>query len=63
MDTLPPQKLEKVIPDQPANSTPVHLRQTQVFAHAWIPRGFKPFIPGQAEEKSEPKVESKAESA
>lgn len=43
------QKLEKVIPDQPKNSTPVHLRQKQIFAHNWIPRWEKPFIPGQSE--------------
>ncbi|KAL2173562.1 uncharacterized protein P884DRAFT_251523 [Thermothelomyces heterothallicus CBS 202.75] len=41
--------LEKVIPDQPKNSTPVHLRQKQIFAHKWIQRWEKPFVPGQSE--------------
>ncbi|KAL2022992.1 hypothetical protein VTK56DRAFT_4207 [Thermocarpiscus australiensis] len=42
-------KLEKVIPDQPPQSTPVHLRQKQIFAHQWIQRWEKPFIPGKTE--------------
>ncbi|OIW31315.1 NADH dehydrogenase, alpha subcomplex, subunit 8 [Coniochaeta ligniaria NRRL 30616] len=37
-------KLEKVVPDQPQNSTPVHLRPTQIYAHRSILRG-EPFIP------------------
>lgn len=48
-----PQNLEKVIPDQPKHSTPVHLRQTQVFAHNWIQRWEKPFIAAQPETPSE----------
>ncbi|RKU44333.1 hypothetical protein DL546_006649 [Coniochaeta pulveracea] len=36
--------LEKVVPDQPKNSTPVHLRKTQIYAHNPILRG-EPFIP------------------
>jgi NADH dehydrogenase (ubiquinone) 1 alpha subcomplex subunit 8 len=44
------QKLEKVVPDQPKQSTPVHLRPRQVFAHQSIRYGDKPFIPGQVEE-------------
>ncbi|KAL2150148.1 hypothetical protein VTH82DRAFT_7824 [Thermothelomyces myriococcoides] len=46
--------LEKVIPDQPKNSTPVHLRQKQIFAHNWIQRWEKPFIPGQSETSESP---------
>lgn len=41
------QNLEKVIPDQPKQSTPVHLRQKQIFAHKWIQRWEKPYVPGQ----------------
>jgi NADH dehydrogenase (ubiquinone) 1 alpha subcomplex subunit 8 len=43
------QNLEKVIPDQPKQSTPVHLRQKQIFAHKWIQRWEKPYVPGQTE--------------
>jgi hypothetical protein len=38
------QGMEKVVPDQPTNSTPVHLRKTQIYAHNPILRG-EPFIP------------------
>ncbi|KAK0725815.1 hypothetical protein B0H67DRAFT_571629 [Lasiosphaeris hirsuta] len=44
--------LEKVIPDQPIQSTPVHLRKKMIFAHYPIPSHAKPFIPGQEEAKS-----------
>ncbi|KAL8323867.1 hypothetical protein RB593_005348 [Gaeumannomyces tritici] len=37
--------LEKVIPDQPKNSTPVHLRRQQIFAHYPIMPNQKPFTP------------------
>ncbi|EWY95816.1 NADH-ubiquinone oxidoreductase 20.8 kDa subunit [Fusarium oxysporum NRRL 32931] len=41
-------KLEKKIPDQPTNSTPVHLRPKQIFADVRIgPGDGKPFVPGQ----------------
>ncbi len=43
------QNLEKVIPDQPKQSTPVHLRQKQIFAHKWIQRWEKPYVAGQTE--------------
>jgi NADH dehydrogenase (ubiquinone) 1 alpha subcomplex subunit 8 len=54
------QKLEKVVPDQPKHTTPVHLRQRQIFADAdfWH-KGAKPFIPGQKTEASGEKVEAK----
>ncbi|KAK3331246.1 hypothetical protein B0H66DRAFT_93511 [Apodospora peruviana] len=39
--------LEKVVPDQPANKTPVHLRPQQIYAHKWIDPTQKPFIPGE----------------
>jgi hypothetical protein len=39
------QKLEKVIPDQPKNVTPVHLRPQQVLADQTFYG--KPFVPGQ----------------
>jgi hypothetical protein len=55
------QNLEKVIPDQPANSTPVHLRQRQIFAHKWIQRWERPFVPGQPEEEWEAKAVAKVE--
>jgi NADH dehydrogenase (ubiquinone) 1 alpha subcomplex subunit 8 len=45
------QKLEKVVPDQPNNITPVHLRQQQIYAHYPISSLDKPFIPGQATEE------------
>ncbi|KAK4183695.1 hypothetical protein QBC35DRAFT_507505 [Podospora australis] len=44
--------LEKVIPNQPKQSTPVHLREKQIFAHTSIPRWEKPFIPNKSEESS-----------
>ncbi|TLD22223.1 hypothetical protein PspLS_08218 [Pyricularia sp. CBS 133598] len=37
--------LEKTIPDQPTNKTPVHLRRHQIYAHYDIPRNQLPFIP------------------
>ncbi|KAK4177308.1 putative NADH-ubiquinone oxidoreductase subunit [Triangularia setosa] len=37
-------KLEKVIPDQPKQSTPVHLRQKQIYAHSPVPAWEKPFV-------------------
>ncbi|KAH8879352.1 NADH dehydrogenase, alpha subcomplex, subunit 8 [Thozetella sp. PMI_491] len=37
-------KLEKVVPDQPKQSTPVHLRTSQIYAHVPILHGEKPFI-------------------
>ncbi|KAK3364510.1 hypothetical protein B0T25DRAFT_530397 [Lasiosphaeria hispida] len=43
--------LEKVIPDQPPQSTPVHLRKKMIFAHYPIPSHAKPFITGQEEAK------------
>jgi NADH dehydrogenase (ubiquinone) 1 alpha subcomplex subunit 8 len=46
---LPFQNLEKVIPDQPKQSTPVHLRTKQIFAHNSIPPWEKPFIPGKSD--------------
>ncbi|KXX82340.1 NADH dehydrogenase [ubiquinone] 1 alpha subcomplex subunit 8 [Madurella mycetomatis] len=42
-------KLEKVIPDQPEKSTPVHLRTKQIFSHSSIPPWEKPFIPEKTE--------------
>ncbi|RSM09391.1 hypothetical protein CDV31_007697 [Fusarium ambrosium] len=45
-------KLEKKVPDQPTNVTPVHLRPKQIFADVRIgPGDGKPFIPGQEEAK------------
>ncbi|KAK3337793.1 hypothetical protein B0T19DRAFT_413530 [Cercophora scortea] len=38
-------KLVKEIPDQPKQSTPVHLRTKQIYAHKGIPIGTQPFIP------------------
>lgn len=51
---MPPvmQNLEKAIPDQPEQSTPVHLRDKQIFAHKWIQTWEKPYIPGQPEHES-----------
>lgn len=46
---LDSQKLEKVVPDQPEQSTPVHLRTKQIFAHSSIPPWEKPFIPEKSE--------------
>ncbi|KAH6958873.1 hypothetical protein DER45DRAFT_613379 [Fusarium avenaceum] len=41
-------KLEKKVPDQPTNYTPVHLRPKQIFADVRIgPGDGKPFVPGQ----------------
>lgn len=46
------QKLEKKIPDQPKNVTPVELRPTQIFSDVRIgPGDGKPFIAGQSEAK------------
>lgn len=46
------QKLEKKIPDQPTNVTPVELRPKQIFADVRIgPGDGKPFIAGQSEAK------------
>lgn len=42
------QGLEKTIPDQPKNSTPVHLRQRQIYANRMIID--KPYIPGQKDD-------------
>lgn len=47
------QKLEKKVPDQPGNVTPVELRPQQILAD----RKFraiegKPFIPGQSESEA-----------
>ncbi|KAL1845146.1 hypothetical protein VTK73DRAFT_1037 [Phialemonium thermophilum] len=42
-------KLEKVVPDQPKNSTPVHLRRKQIYAHNPILRKDEPFVPQKAE--------------
>ncbi|KAG5986440.1 hypothetical protein E4U54_005417 [Claviceps lovelessii] len=45
-------KLEKKIPDQPTNVTPVELRPKQIFADVRIgPGDGKPFIAGQSEAK------------
>jgi len=44
-----PQGLRKVVPDQPKDSVPVHLRPKQIYAH--IPPRGDPFVPpeeGQA---------------
>ncbi|KAG5942578.1 hypothetical protein E4U60_007192 [Claviceps pazoutovae] len=44
--------LEKKIPDQPPNVTPVHLRTHQIFADRRIgPGDGKPFVAGQSEAK------------
>ncbi|KAK3372155.1 hypothetical protein B0H63DRAFT_483968 [Podospora didyma] len=45
-------KMEKVIPDQPKNSTPVHLRPHQIYAHRPIPREETPWIPPTQAAKS-----------
>lgn len=46
------QNLEKKIPDQPTNVTPVELRSKQIFADVRIgPGDGKPFISGQGEAK------------
>lgn len=46
------QKLEKKIPDQPTNVTPVELRTKQIFADVRIgPGDGKPFVAGQEEAK------------
>ena len=46
------QKLEKVVPDQPKNSTPVHLRTRQVLADFPILKGQgQPFVAPQADSK------------
>ncbi|KAK5655933.1 hypothetical protein OQA88_5068 [Cercophora sp. LCS_1] len=37
--------LEKVVPDQPKDNIPVHLRRTQIYAHYAIPGDQKPFVP------------------
>jgi len=47
-----PQKLEKVIPDQPTISTPVHLRKRQIYAHRPILGKEGPFIPEKAAESA-----------
>ncbi|KZZ98950.1 NADH:ubiquinone oxidoreductase 20.8kD subunit [Moelleriella libera RCEF 2490] len=45
-------KLEKKIPDQPQNVTPVELRQKQIFADVRVgPGDGKPFVAGQSEAK------------
>ncbi|CAI4211238.1 unnamed protein product [Parascedosporium putredinis] len=45
-------KLEKVVPDQPKNSTPVHLRTRQVLADFPILKGQgQPFVAPQADSK------------
>ncbi|KAH7126272.1 hypothetical protein B0J13DRAFT_627864 [Dactylonectria estremocensis] len=45
-------KLEKKIPDQPKNVTPVELRPTQIFSDVRIgPGDGKPFVAGQSEAK------------
>lgn len=46
------QKLEKVVPDQPTNSTPVHLRTKQLYAHYPILRGNEPFVPEKSKSPS-----------
>ncbi|KAK3311618.1 uncharacterized protein B0T15DRAFT_508162 [Chaetomium strumarium] len=55
--------LEKVVPDQPKHSTPVHLRPRQIFAHGWIPRTEKPFIPGQPDTSFAPRQKEAPESS
>ena len=46
------QKLEKKIPDQPKNVTPVELRPKQIFADVRIgPGDGKPFTPAQNDAK------------
>ncbi|KAK4216790.1 hypothetical protein QBC37DRAFT_80976 [Rhypophila decipiens] len=42
--------LEKTIPDQPKNSTPVHLRPRQIYANRMIID--KPYIPGEKQPAS-----------
>ncbi|KAL2885715.1 NADH-ubiquinone oxidoreductase 20.8 kDa subunit [Ceratocystis lukuohia] len=45
-------KLEKHIPDQPKTSTPVHLRQSQIFADHPVSPGSKPFIAATSSKES-----------
>lgn len=45
------QKLEKVVPDQPKNSTPVHLRTRQVLADFPLVTTQKPFVAPKADGK------------
>ncbi|KAK0612552.1 hypothetical protein B0T17DRAFT_409541 [Bombardia bombarda] len=45
-------KLVKTIPDQPTNSTPVHLRKKQIYSHRTIPSSAEPFIPPTSDAKS-----------
>ncbi|KAJ2893993.1 hypothetical protein MKZ38_008037 [Zalerion maritima] len=46
-------KLVKEVPDQPKNSTPVHLRSQQIYAHSKIPSVLKPFAPPSTKEDNE----------
>lgn len=41
----PDQKLEKTVPDQPKNSTPVHLRERQILADFPLISSQGPFVP------------------
>lgn len=45
----PAQKLEKVVPDQPKTSTPVHLRTRQVLADFPVLSTQKPFVAPKAD--------------
>ena len=57
IDIAGSQKLEKVVPDQPKNSTPVHLRKKQIYAHYPIMRP-EPFVPEKAAETQAPSSSS-----
>jgi NADH dehydrogenase (ubiquinone) 1 alpha subcomplex subunit 8 len=52
--TVFPQKIEKVIPDQPKTSTPVHLRPQQIFADYHILKSEgKPFVAPKSSDSKE----------
>src|SRR3569833_771105 len=48
------QKLEKVVPDQPTKSTPVHLRKQQIYGHQYIPQREEVFFLGKTESAPPP---------